>query len=107
VILLVNEFVEDGCIYSMGKSVADPKCPEIKGKVRATMDIMGWYFEPLPDRVGTKVTYLTQIDLGGWVPGSILKMAASQIPLVVAAVRKYLRIHHAIGEDLFPQSRRC
>jgi len=98
VILVVNEFVDDGTVYSLGKSVVDPKCPEVKGKVRAVMEVMGWYFEPLPDRVGTKVTYITQIDLGGWVPGSVLKLVASQIPLVVAGVRKYLRNHHAIGE---------
>jgi hypothetical protein len=97
-VLIMNEFVEDGRIYSMGRSVVDPRHPEVKGKVRATLKITGWFLEPLPDRVGTRVTYITEIDLGGWIPGNILKMAATQIPLVVAAVRKYLKVHQPIGK---------
>jgi len=97
VVIVVNEFVEDGRIYSLGKSVVDPKYPEVKGKVRANLKMNGWFLEPLPDRNATKATYITEIELGGWIPGNVLKLVSSQLPLVVAAVRKYLRIHNAIA----------
>jgi len=97
VLIVVNEFIDDGRIYSLGKSVVDPKHPEVKGKVRANLKMSGWLMEPLPDRVATKATYITEIELGGWIPGNVLKMVSSKLPLVVAAVRKYLANHHAIA----------
>jgi len=97
----MNLFNEDGSIHSITKSVEDPKVPANPNCVRGTLKIMGWAFEPLSDRLATKVTYITDIDLGGWIPGYFLKMAAGEIPLVVAAVRKYLDVHKPIGFFFF------
>lgn len=36
-VLLVNEFLDDGRIYTMSVSVKDDKVPEVKGRVRATL----------------------------------------------------------------------
>lgn len=54
----------------------------------------GWYLEPLAGgQKGTRVVYLNEIDLNGWIPEAILKMVALQIPMAVADVRKYLTRH--------------
>jgi uncharacterized membrane protein (UPF0136 family) len=44
---------------------------------------------------GTRVVYLNEIDLNGSIPGAILNMVATQVPLAVADVRKYMSRHGA------------
>ena len=57
----------------------------------ARPQLNGWYLEPIRGaQPGTRVVYLNEIDLNGWIPEAILKIVALQVPLAVADVRKYL-----------------
>jgi len=51
-VLVLNEFVDDGTVYSMSRSVVDPTVPAVKGKVRANMVIMGWLLQPITNSTG-------------------------------------------------------
>ena len=71
-------------------------CPVHIPPPRAHPDdqLNGWLLEPLTGaNKGTRVVYLNEIDLNGWIPEAILKLVALQVPLAVADVRKYLSRH--------------
>jgi hypothetical protein len=38
-VVLINEFCEDGRIFSMSASVVDAKVPPVKGRVRADLKV--------------------------------------------------------------------
>jgi len=73
-VLLISDFNLDGRIYCVSVSVVDPQIPAAKGKVRANLKLNGWYLEPLVGEKGTRVVYISEIDLNGSIPGAILNV---------------------------------
>jgi len=52
------------------------KCPEIKGLLRARVEIGGWIIEPHLEQKGSSYcTYISETDLGGSLPGWAIKQA--------------------------------
>jgi len=65
------------------KSVDHPKAPPKKGVVRANTIISGYIFEEIPDGKGgvsTKLTVISQNDVKGLVPRSLVNMVAARAP---------------------------
>lgn len=91
-------FVSQKLKYPNGKiivgasTVEHPKCPPIKTSVRAEIEIAGWIFEP-QDK-GSWVTYITQTDLKGSIPQSIVNTATKDQGFLVYKIRKALASHY-------------
>jgi len=63
--------LDDGTVFYIGKSVDDPRAPEVPGSVRAYTSIYGFLLKPVPDRSGqmsTHVQYLSLSDPKGRIP---------------------------------------
>mmetsp|Transcript_45494 Transcript_45494/g.33267 ORF Transcript_45494/g.33267 Transcript_45494/m.33267 type:complete len:108 (+) Transcript_45494:1827-2150(+) len=67
--------------------------PEQKNVVRAHLEIGGWLLRSV--ETGTETTYVTEVDLKGNVPASIVKlgtkMMGEQIPKLRDTCKKFLR----------------
>jgi hypothetical protein len=70
-------------------SVVDEKIPEKSGYVRARLTVSGWKFEKVED--GVAITYVNQIDLGGYIPPALLRGLQQQIPLCAGKVASYIQ----------------
>eukprot|EP00732_Lithocolla_globosa_P003989 Lithocolla_globosa_v1_NODE_3442_length_1667_cov_8.800868.p1 type:complete len:515 gc:universal NODE_3442_length_1667_cov_8.800868:1588-44(-) len=94
-------FEEDGTIWLALRSVVDPKYPEVDGRVRAFATIAGFCLKPIKERgkISTHVTYISNSDPKGSIPGSLLKMASSNVPMTIYAVVKYIQ---SSGIPAFP-----
>ncbi|KAH7829825.1 putative StAR-related lipid transfer protein 10 [Monocercomonoides exilis] len=69
-------------------SVEDPRVPPHKDFQRATVLLSGMHMTSVsPTR--TRVLYMAQIDLGGWVPAMIGNMINMKQPLCIAKIRDY------------------
>eukprot|EP00359_Climacostomum_virens_P010179 CAMPEP_0204912996 /NCGR_PEP_ID=MMETSP1397-20131031/11041_1 /ASSEMBLY_ACC=CAM_ASM_000891 /TAXON_ID=49980 /ORGANISM="Climacostomum Climacostomum virens, Strain Stock W-24" /LENGTH=564 /DNA_ID=CAMNT_0052084163 /DNA_START=281 /DNA_END=1975 /DNA_ORIENTATION=- len=79
----------NGSIIAVAASTTHPSCPPVKGLVRATLHMGAFVLEALGE-TSTKVSYLTYVDLGGSVPGSIANMVQKKQPLVVEAIGRAL-----------------
>ncbi|KAG5499426.1 hypothetical protein JKF63_07989 [Porcisia hertigi] len=55
-----------------------PDCPERKGFVRARSIFTGFYIRPIPGETGTQLIYVTQSDLCGFIPHSVINMAMTK-----------------------------
>lgn len=84
---LLREYKDDECSVVM-TSVEDERIPEVAGNVRATLIVSGWKVFKTDEGVG--ITYITQIDLAGYIPTSFLKTIEQQIPLCVGKVAQYV-----------------
>ncbi|CAG8549928.1 10040_t:CDS:2 [Paraglomus brasilianum] len=86
------ECLPTGTICFVSTSVETPKVPRISSKVRAVLKLNGWILEPLAtDPPSTKVIYVLQTDVRGWVPGIVAKKYLARRPLVVNAINTYLQ----------------
>lgn len=79
----------NGQVIAAATSTTHPNCPPVKGLVRATLHMGAFVLEPAGDNA-TKITYLTYVDLGGSVPGSIANMVQKKQPLVIEALGRAL-----------------
>jgi hypothetical protein len=85
------ECTAGGVILFACTSVETPKIPPIHGKTRAEIKLQGWILEPLQSSPpSTKVTYVIQENMKGWVPGFAKKSLARR-PLVIANIDTYLQ----------------
>jgi len=76
--------------------VAYGKCPEkeevepVKGVVRGKCISSGYIFVPNADDTATTITYVMQLDMGGWLPASIVNMVMVDEPLCLTQFRNIL-----------------
>ena len=78
-----KNFPVEGAITMHFKSVTHPKCPEKSRTVRAETLISGYIMEPATDSKGrpsTRLTIISQNDIKGVVPKTLVNMAAGKGP---------------------------
>ncbi|KAI8141168.1 hypothetical protein BJV82DRAFT_178848 [Fennellomyces sp. T-0311] len=81
----------DGVILFACTSIETPKIPKVPGRARRQMKLQGWVLKPLHTTPpSTKVTFITQESVKGWIPG-LTKKSLARRPLVIADVQKYLQ----------------
>lgn len=84
----------DGTIFFVSTSVDTPKIPPCVGKVRANVKLNGWILNPVSENPPvTKVTYVLQSDVRGWIPSVFAKKYLSRRPLVLHTIKSYLVKH--------------
>ncbi|KAF7729618.1 hypothetical protein EC973_003991 [Apophysomyces ossiformis] len=86
------ECTPSGSIIFACTSVETPRIPRIQGRVRSQIKLQGWIFEPLRGGTtpATRVTYVIQENMKGWVP-AFAKKSLARRPLVIAQVNDYLQ----------------
>ncbi|KAL0085231.1 hypothetical protein J3Q64DRAFT_1699516 [Phycomyces blakesleeanus] len=86
------ECTSTGAIIFACTSVETPRIPRIQGRTRTQIKLQGWILEPVhfSSQPATKVTYIIQESMKGWVPGFAKKSLARR-PLVIALVNDYLQ----------------
>ncbi len=83
---------EDGTIYFVSTSVETPKVPRIVNRIRAQIQLNGWILKPLSlDPPRTKITYVLQIKIKGWVPSIVANTYLTRRPLVLHVIDQYLQ----------------
>jgi hypothetical protein len=81
----------DGEILFACTSVDTPQVPKTPGKNRNQIKLQGWILKQLNTTpISTKVTFLTQENIKGWIPG-LTKKSLARKPLVIASIDSYLR----------------
>jgi hypothetical protein len=73
-------------------SIEDPRCPPVKAFVRGKCLFSGTQFIKLSE-TQTKVIYVGQLDLGGWVPAFIGNIINVKQPMCIAKMREYAAKH--------------
>ncbi|CAO3616426.1 unnamed protein product [Mucor hiemalis] len=85
------ECSSDGEILFACTSVDTPKVPKVPSKNRHQVKLQGWILKQLPTTpVSTKVTYITQENIKGWIPG-LTKKSLARKPLIIASIDNYLK----------------
>ncbi|KAI8375385.1 hypothetical protein EDC96DRAFT_497045 [Choanephora cucurbitarum] len=80
----------DGEIVFVCTSIETPQVPKQPGKNRMQIKLQGWMLQQLnTSPVSTKVTYVTQENINGWIPG-LTKKSLARKPLVIASISSYL-----------------
>ncbi|KAI9484868.1 hypothetical protein BDB00DRAFT_852941 [Zychaea mexicana] len=85
----IRDYSDDVVFMSMtsvedGLNPPDPEC------VRANLVVSGWKFYKTQDnKIG--ITYITQIDLGGYIPYWLLKSIQTSIPLCAGKLADYVK----------------
>lgn len=86
----LRELSDNECCVVM-TSVDDESIPEVSGCVRANLIVSGWKITKTD--TGIHITYITQIDLAGYIPTSFLKNIEQQVPLCAGSVANYINEH--------------
>lgn len=102
---------EDAILATMTSIKDDQAAPPVQGCVRGTLHIVAWYIRKDPQ--GIAVTYVNKTDLGGSLPGSFMKLVATQIPQAVVRVSDFMNkygfppLHHnaCIKKEAFDQKK--
>jgi len=76
---MVRDYPTPGAITLHFKSVVHPKFPVVKKIVRGETSISGYILEPI-GATGTKLTLVSQNDIKGLIPKSIVNMVAAKAP---------------------------
>ncbi|KAI9482621.1 hypothetical protein BDB00DRAFT_158641 [Zychaea mexicana] len=99
------ECTQDGAIFFACTSVETPRVPRIQGRVRAQIKLQGWVLQPISGgpTPATRVIYVIQENMKGWVPGFAKKSLARR-PLAIALVNEYLQKK---SERMRAQKMRC
>ncbi|KAK4514300.1 uncharacterized protein ATC70_001892 [Mucor velutinosus] len=81
----------DGEILFACTSVETPQVPKTPGRNRHQIKLQGWVLKQLNTfPVSTHVTYLTQENIKGWIPG-LTKKSLARKPLIIASIDSYLQ----------------
>ncbi|CEG75074.1 hypothetical protein RMATCC62417_10180 [Rhizopus microsporus] len=81
----------DGEIIFACTSVDTPKAPKVPGKNRHHVKLQGWILRQTSSYPpATKVTFITQEYIRGWIPG-LTKKSLARKPLIIAAIDDYLQ----------------
>jgi len=85
--LVASSEDEDGSFRIAAKSVASSLIPPTSGFVRANCIISGMLIRPLDDN-SCELIYLFEIDVGGWLPVSVVTMVNEKQPLSIISIRR-------------------
>ncbi|GBB84581.1 hypothetical protein RclHR1_11150006 [Rhizophagus clarus] len=81
---------QDGTIYFASTSVE--KVPHVVDRIRAHIYLNGWIIKPISyNPLRTKVTYVLQARVNGWIPSVVAKKYLTKRPLVVLIIDQYLQ----------------
>jgi len=81
---------QDGTIYFAATSVE--KVPQVVDRIRAHLYLNGWIIKPISyNPIRTRVTYVLQAKINGWVPTVVAKKYLLKRPLVVHTIDQYLQ----------------
>ncbi|CAG8727060.1 10881_t:CDS:2, partial [Ambispora leptoticha] len=81
-----------GVVYFVSTSVETPKVPRVANRIRATIKLNGWILDPVSvNPPATKVTYVLETDIKGWVPFFVSKKYLARRPLVISTIDQYLQ----------------
>jgi len=81
---------KSGTIILHTTSIFDPNIPESSATVRANVYNSGFVIEPVftsSGNAGCRVTFISHINLGGWIPFWLMNLLGNVVPLVVAKLR--------------------
>jgi len=81
-------------------SCSHPACPKEKGITRAKMYESGFIIEPLPDEPAKcSLVYVLKIDVGGYLPHSLLWLVKRRQPLILARIARHFdRINKGLSD---------
>ncbi|CAO3600881.1 unnamed protein product [Absidia cylindrospora] len=87
------ECTQNGTILFACTSVETPKVPRLQHRVRAQVKLMGWVLEPISSGAVplTKVTFVIQEPVKGWMSGLTKKSMARRPLIVISSVHNYLK----------------
>ncbi|CAJ0825364.1 5140_t:CDS:10 [Entrophospora sp. SA101] len=86
------ECTRNGSIYFVAKSVQTDKVPKVANRVRAYIHLNGWVLEPISiNPPKTKVSYVLQTQIKGWIPVFVANKYLSKRPLILNTIDKYLQ----------------
>lgn len=98
------ECTSDGVIYFACTSIETPKIQKTPGRARRHIKLQGWILKPLhTNPPSTKVTFITEEIVKGWIPG-LTKKSLARRPLIIADVQNYLLQKAARLGDRTPNS---
>lgn len=83
--------VSDDVVYASMTSVDDDAVEGDPSCVRATLHVSGWKMARVEG--GIAITYITQVDLGGYIPNWLIRQIQTQVPLCAGKVADYIRDH--------------
>ena len=76
----------DGGYLNVQMSIEDSRVPPCSGCVRADTQLTATLIQKVSDSQ-TKMTYVRQVDLGGYLPGFLRNMISSKQPMCIAMLR--------------------
>ncbi|ORZ15877.1 hypothetical protein BCR42DRAFT_438120 [Absidia repens] len=81
------------CKQTSATNVETPKVPRLQHRVRAQVKLMGWVLEPISSGAVplTKVTFVIQEPVKGWMSGLTKKSMARRPLIVISSVHNYLK----------------
>mmetsp|Transcript_4056 Transcript_4056/g.3392 ORF Transcript_4056/g.3392 Transcript_4056/m.3392 type:complete len:170 (+) Transcript_4056:1240-1749(+) len=78
---VLNDYPTKGISYMHFKSIEHPEVPVYKGTIRADTIISGYVIEQIQDNPPiTKLTIISQNDIKGLIPKTIVNMASGRAP---------------------------
>ncbi|CAG8480234.1 9481_t:CDS:2, partial [Racocetra fulgida] len=97
------EWTPNGTIYFVFTSVNTIKIPPVAGRIRSALSLSGWILEPISSNPpSTKVTYILQLHVRGWIPSVVAKKYLARRPLIINKIYSYLQKHGAPEMSLPP-----
>jgi len=87
IIDLYSKHFDDRSIVSLGKCPEAEEVPPVKGVVRGKCINSGYIFVPNEDNTATTLTFVMQLDMGGWLPASVVNMVMVDEPLCLVNFR--------------------
>ncbi|KAJ3092447.1 hypothetical protein HDU96_002709 [Phlyctochytrium bullatum] len=92
-IVAFKVYTEGDTKYLIQTSVtvpSDPRCAEVKGRVRGTVTA-GWILKPSATEPGaTDVIYIVNADPAGTLPAALVKMVSAETPACAGGVRELM-----------------
>jgi hypothetical protein len=81
-------------------SVSNELLPKRKGTVRAHSNVSGWLVEPLHGEEATLITYVTDLNVGGWVPSHTKMCVMLNRMKCLSAIAEYVHQAKSKGPHL-------
>ena len=85
----IKRFKDKSKIQYLSTSIENGESPVDSAKVRAILKIAAWTL--IKTTEGVRISYIIQVDVGGNIPASVLRIVQTQTPLCIAEIDKYLR----------------
>jgi len=81
---------DDGTIVAFGREPEKEEVAPVSGVVRGKCINSGYMFVPNADDTATTVTFVMQLDLGGWIPSGVVNMVMVEEPLCLGRAKKLI-----------------